>query len=389
MIDPAKAFGNTRVAIPDFRVKLSVIDQPNANDIIYKIVDLDPPYAKTDVRRKDFYNGKYGKFVTSYQDIDSTFSTSLEDVLIWLDVTNAVYKTDKMVFRRIPAAGKSYMMQTNNASVNGGAGVEVSFTKDFYIGVYEVTQTQLNKFYRWWGNDRSYSSYPPKPASYWNASYCNSFETNETYRAMRPASNIGVWSGYAHCVRNISNTTLANHNVGSGSFCGNMQDKTQLLVDLPTEAMWEYACRAGTSTDLYTGQNFKNGSTYYYTRLNPICRTYNPTTDRNCGLDVGSAIVGSFKPNAWGLYDMIGNVFEWCLDKDVADANLPGGTDPLYDASSGNKHVLRGDSWNFNINNNTSFHRYGYNANYEANSNTKGFGIRLCIYLDNNDDGTL
>ena len=386
-IDPVAAFGTEQVAIGNFSVQLTLASAANMNDILYKIVDLDEPYTVTDVRRKDFYNGKYGKFVTKFSDIDSTFSTSLDDVLIWLDVTNEVYKTDKMVFRRIPAAGMSYNMQTNNASVNGGAGVEVSFSKDFYIGVYEVTQTQLNKFFRWWGNDRAYSSYPPKPSP-WNATYCNSFETNEAYRAMRPASNIGLETGYG-VIRKRGNTTLANHAVGSGSFVGNMQDKTQLLLDLPTEAMWEYACRAGTSTELYTGQNLKSGSTYYYTRLDPICRRYTPTTDRNCGLDEGSAIVGSFKPNAWGLYDMIGNIGEWCLDTEVADTDLPGGTDPLYDASSGNKHVLRGDSWNFKENYNTSFYRYIYNANYEANVNTKGFGIRLCIYLDNNDDGTL
>ncbi len=389
-IDPKIAFGEGRNAVGDFKVRLSLTDEPTADDILYKIVDLTKNNTWTDVRRRDFYNGKYGKFVTKFSDIDSTFSTSLDDVLIWLDVTNEVYKTDKMVFRRIPAAGKSYSMQTNNSynTVNGGAGVEVSFAKDFYIGVYEVTQTQLNKFYRWWGNDRAYSSYPPRPSP-WNATYCNSFETNEAYRAMRPAGNIGVWTGYGHCVRDISNSTLANHNVGSGSFCGNMQQKTGLLVDLPTEAMWEYACRAGTSTDLYTGQVFRNGSTYYYARLDKICRRYKPTTDRNCDLSVGSAIVGSFKPNAWGLYDMIGNIGEWCLDKEVAAGSLPGGTDPLYAASTSKKHVVRGGCWNFTENNSSCFYRYIYNADYEGNVNTKGFGIRLCIYLDNNDDGTL
>ena len=393
MIDPAKAFGNTRVAIPDFRVRLSVADEPNANDIIYKIVDLDPPYASVDVRRKDFYNGKYGKFVTSYQDIDSTFSTSLDDVLIWLDVTNDVYKTDKMVFRRIPAAGKSYMMLTNNASVNGGAGVEVSFTKDFYIGVYEVTQTQLNKFYRWWGNDRPYPSYPPAPyaghcGATWDAAKCNSFETNETYRAMRPASNIGLHSNYG-VIRNRSYTTLANHAVGDASFCYNMQDKTGLLVDLPTEAMWEYACRAGTTSALYTGQ------AYSAANLAKISRGYVGGTDRNAGLSKNTAIVGSYKPNAFGLYDMLGNVQEWCLDIFCSAANLQGGTDPLYDAVDSNNHVLRGAG---NIGNGTTqlnantthlcHFRFSYQANYEANGTTKACGIRLCIYLDNNDDGT-
>ena len=390
-IDPVAAFGTEQVALGNFKVQLTLTpSDSNMNDIIYKIVDLDPPYNNVDIRRSDFYNGKYGKFVTSYKAINQNFSTELEDVLIWLDVTNDVYKTDKMVFRRIPAAGKSYMMQTNNTSVNGGVGIKVTFSRDFYIGVYEVTQAQMNKFYRWWGNDRAYSDYPPKVTDgYWKAQYCNSFETNEMYRAMRPASNIGVWTGYGHAIRNISNTKLASHEAGTGSFVGNMQNKTQLLVDLPTEAMWEYACRAGTSTDLYTGQVLKNGSTYYYERLDDICCQYRITTDRNCDLSVGSAIVGSYKPNAWGLYDMIGNIYEWCLDKEVSVDNLPGGTDPLYDSSTSSKHVLRGNSWNYNVNYNTSFSRVIYNANYEANTTNKGFGIRLCIYLERNDGGTL
>jgi formylglycine-generating enzyme required for sulfatase activity len=86
---------------------------------------------------------------------------------------------------------------------------------------------------------------------------------------------------------------------------------------------------------------------------------------------------------------MIGNIYEWCLDKEVSAANLPGGTDPLYDSSTSNKHVIRGGSWNYNINYNTSFYRNLYNANYEANGDNKGFGFRLCIYLERNDGGTL
>ena len=83
IIDPVKAFGNAKVAIADFRVELEVTESAaNINEVLYKIVDLTPPYTVTDVKRKDFYNGKYGAFVTSYSDIDSEFSTSLENVQI-------------------------------------------------------------------------------------------------------------------------------------------------------------------------------------------------------------------------------------------------------------------------------------------------------------------
>ena len=111
IIKPAVAFGAARDSIGDFKVRLSLTDEPTASDIIYKIVDLKQNNTWTDVTRSDLMNGKYGKIATSFSQIDSTFSTSLDDVLIWLDVTNEVYKTDKMVFRRIPAAVKSFQFQ--------------------------------------------------------------------------------------------------------------------------------------------------------------------------------------------------------------------------------------------------------------------------------------
>jgi sulfatase modifying factor 1 len=113
---------------------------------------------------------------------------------------------------------------------------------------------------------------------------------------------------------------------------------------LPTEAQWEYACRAGTKTatsfgdQLSTRQaNFKN-------------MPYNGAEE---GPAIGKAVkVGSYPANAWGLHDMHGNTFEWC--RDWYHAKLPGGTDPdLYDAKAttpNNRNgsvsrVRRGGAW--------------------------------------------
>ena len=94
---------------------------------------------------------------------------------------------------------------------------------------------------------------------------------------------------------------------------------------LPTEAQWEYACRAGTTTPFHSGD----------------------TIDRdmvNFGRNLGrTTAVGSYPANAWGLYDMHGNVWEWCLD--LYDDYPPGSaTDPLGD-SSNTSRVLRGGGW--------------------------------------------
>ena len=94
-IDPVKAFGKTDIAVMNFNVRLSTTaSAANMTDVLYKVVDLNSG-AVTDIRRADFYGGKYGSFETSYSAIKEGFSTDLEDVLIWTEVTNnPIYKTD-------------------------------------------------------------------------------------------------------------------------------------------------------------------------------------------------------------------------------------------------------------------------------------------------------
>src|SRR5687768_11088750 len=110
---------------------------------------------------------------------------------------------------------------------------------------------------------------------------------------------------------------------------------------LPTEAEWEYACRAGTTTALHYGTELRSGMANFYGQMeydSSIGTVFNPAgTD-----DFSSFAVGSYEPNAWGLYDMHGNVREWCLDGKFA---YPGGSvvDPAGGASG--DRVNRGGSW--------------------------------------------
>lgn len=105
-------------------------------------------------------------------------------------------------------------------------------------------------------------------------------------------------------------------------------------LDFPTEAQWEYACRADTTTAYAFGQSM-NGATANCDGSHPY------GTDVRGPNRKSSAPVRSYQPNPWGIYDMHGNVWEWCRDE--YDAQLSGGTDPYRPGVGG--RVLRGGSW--------------------------------------------
>jgi formylglycine-generating enzyme required for sulfatase activity len=104
------------------------------------------------------------------------------------------------------------------------------------------------------------------------------------------------------------------------------------LYRLPTEAEWEYACRAGTTT-----------ATAFGDRLDPTQANFGRRYPFN-GAATGTTNVGSYTPNAWGLHDMHGNVEEWCADWYAE--TYPGGSvvDPMGPAT-GSERVIRGGSW--------------------------------------------
>jgi formylglycine-generating enzyme required for sulfatase activity len=126
---------------------------------------------------------------------------------------------------------------------------------------------------------------------------------------------------------------------------------------LPTEAEWEYACRAGTKTAYSTGSSIGNGGWY---------------SDNS---NSKTQAVGRKPPNAWGLYDMHGNVYEWCWDW-KEDYTSGSQTDPSG-AASGSYRILRGGSWYRGAQSLRSADRIdGYPGNRGS-----GNGFRVCRSL--------
>ncbi len=249
------------------------------------------------------------------------------------------YKTTKLVLRRIQPG--TYKMQ--NAT-------DVTLTKPFYIGVFEVTQRQWELVMG------------TKPSYFSNASYYAARPVEQvSYNMIRGSASGAGWPGSSA--------------VDATSFIGKLRAKTGIEdFDLPTEAQWEYACRAGTTTHYNNGKNYTNSG--YDAAMDEVGRyRYNfPSGNTSCSsssdLSAGTANVGSYLPNAWGLYDMHGNVWEWCLDW---YGTLLYGTDP-GGSSFGSVRMLRGGSWNNYTYSCTSSYRYSYSPSLGSSS----YGFRLC-----------
>ena len=260
----------------------------------------------------------------------------------------------------IPAG--TYMMGSPATEKNRGDDEvqhRVTISRPFYLGIHEVTQAQ--------------------------------------YRAVT-GTNPSRFRGDDHPVENVSWDDAAE-------FCRKLSAKTGRKARLPTEAEWEYACRAGTTAAYYHGNdpdglarvgNVADAEAKKYVRAKKWINI-----SANDGYGLTTAPVGKFRPNAWGLYDMHGNVWEWCSDwygvypQEVAtDPQEPSNaayrtvwnrrrdgehsqetaTDP-QGPSNGAYRVLRGGSWN----NGADYCRSAKRLNNLPAYRRNGIGFRVAL----------
>lgn len=142
------------------------------------------------------------------------------------------------------------------------------------------------------------------------------------------------------------------------TFISELNKQTGQNYRLPTEAEWEFAARGGNLSKnfKYSGSDYINNVAWYYDN------SYNRTHQ-----------VGLLKPNELGIYDMTGNVWEWCSDIYSSSYYSKSPTKNPHGTTIGSLHVLRGGSWSYNANNCRISNRGSYNA---ADGSING-GFRL------------
>ncbi|MCL2442837.1 MAG: SUMF1/EgtB/PvdO family nonheme iron enzyme [Treponema sp.] len=200
----------------------------------------------------------------------------------------------------------------------------------FNMGKYPVTQKEYQEVMGTNPSRFQGENLPVEMVSWFDAiEYCN-----------RRSQREGLTPAYTISGSGDNRTVTWNHNANG--------------YRLPTEAEWEYACRAGTTTAYNTGATISDSTGWYLWNSNG--RTHP---------------VGQRRANAWGLHDMHGNVLEWCWDWFV---NYPSGaqTNPTG-AISGTSRVMRGGAWNRSNSDNRSAYRFYYYPTSRDNS----FGFRL------------
>ncbi len=175
--------------------------------------------------------------------------------------------------------------------------------------------------------------------------YIGKYEvTNAQYKKFRPQHNSGKSEGFTldGDKQPVVNVTWED----AVAYAKWLSRKTGQSFRLPTEAEWEYAERAGTTTSRFWG-NDPDEACKYANVADLTAKKYRPHwTAFFC--DDGHAVsapVGSFKPNGYGLYDMLGNVWEWCEDVYNSEAytKLPK-DNPVFEGS-GEYRVMRGGGW--------------------------------------------
>lgn len=230
------------------------------------------------------------------------------------------YKTTRLVLKYIEPGKFTMGSKTTEDNVPH----EVTLTEPFFMGVFEVTQKQYELV----------TGDVLVPSNEECRGGCHPVEVS--WNLIRGNSDVHDWPKVK--------------TVDDKSFVGKLRLRTGIDFDLPTEAKWEYACRAGTST------------TFSFTYFSSEYMWFRGRS--------GSHEVGLLRPNPWGLYDVHGNAYEWCLDWYYWLEETKSVVNPLG-PEDGSNRVRRGGAWYADT-------EFCESAARDCSSPTLSYGFRLC-----------
>lgn len=252
------------------------------------------------------------------------------------DLTKDTCRTDEIWMRLVPpgefwmGSPESEVGRNNDEDLH-----HVTLTKPFYIGVFEMTKGQ---FINVMGSDYS---------GFFSGANKSQRPVEQIYRYYY--SNVGatLLAKTIGCSYDPAATTLTS------GFLGKLCNRAHVGgFNLPTEAQWEYACRAGEMTALNNGANLDdlNDSSNLNLISRYMANGYNNQEYSSSDVLLGTATVGSYQPNRLGLYDMIGNVAEMCRDEYTARLGWAALVNPTavsltHSGSSSYYYVFKGGCW--------------------------------------------
>lgn len=257
-----------------------------------------------------------------------------------------------------------WLKRVKAGTIQMGGGIEgypvhtCTLTNDFYLGVFPIT----------WGQ---YENIGQGVETRWPLWF-----TNIATRATRPLDQVRF-----PAIRDAKYLCPDDAAIYADSILKRLRDRTGLDFDLPTEWQWEYACRAG-----YTGNRYPNAQWRRRSNSYTACGGYSSSAvvDRNWTPEEGgTGYVDEFDANPWGFYSMLGNVWEWCINRSATITAGDTVTEPQGQAADGSSRTraIKGGSWSWWRDGSATCSSHNGQDSWNVSDADNTMGARVCLTI--------